>query len=190
LSGKLPKTSHADTAAVLLTICYYFIYKIAHSWHAFCKTWLVRVKKRQFKPRETIKYQREAAMTRDRILRIGSYKSITTPEKLQRLRGILDKLEIPYVLDSISFHNTSYAVSRMKTVHETKIWKVEKDGSVSLINRFGHSGRFEYRYLNMPNPLESQFVDTSSLSDEEIDFLSFLLFKANSFSATRTTTGT
>ena len=128
-------------------------------------------------------------MSGESILRIGSHKSFTTPDKIRRLRAILDKLEIPYVLDSISFHNTSYAVSRMKAVHETKVWKVEKDGSVSLINRFGHSGRFEYRYLNMSSPLELQFVDTSSLNDQEIDFLSFLLFKANAFSATRTTTG-
>ena len=127
-------------------------------------------------------------MSRESILRIGSYKTITTPEKIQRLKSILDKLEIPHVLDSVSFHNTSYAVSRMKAVHETKVWKVEKDGSVSLINRFGHSGRFEYRYLNMPSPLEFQFVDTGSLSDEEIDFLSFLLFKANTYSATQTNT--
>jgi hypothetical protein len=128
-------------------------------------------------------------MTRESILRIGSHKSFTTPEKIKRLRGILDKLEIPYVLDSISFHNTSYAVSRMKAVHETKVWKVEKDGSVSLINRFGHSGRFEYRYLNMSSPLELQFIDTSCLNDQEVEFLSYLLFKANAFSAPRTTTG-
>ena len=128
-------------------------------------------------------------MSRNSILRMGSYKSITTPEKIQRLRAILDKLEIPYVLDSVSFHNTSYAVSRMKAVHETGVWKVEKDGSVSLINRFGHSGRFEYRYLNMPSPLEFQFVDTSALSNDEIDFLSFLIFKANAYSATQTNTG-
>ena len=137
----------------------------------------------------SLKLSGELAMSGDSILRIGSYKSITTSEKIKRLRVILDKLEIPYVLDSISFHNTSYAVSRMKAVHETKVWKVEKDGSVSLINRFGHSGRFEYRYLNMSSPLELQFVDTTSLSNQEVEFLSFLLFKANAFSATRTTTG-
>ena len=71
-------------------------------------------------------------MSGESILRIGSYKSFTSPDTIKRLRAILDKLEIPYVLDSISFHNTSYAVSRMKAVHETKVWKVEKDGSVSF----------------------------------------------------------
>jgi hypothetical protein len=77
----------------------------------------------------------------------------------------------------------------MKTVHNTKVWKVEQDGSVSLINRFGHSGRFEYRYLNMPSPLELQFVDLSTLSNDEVEFLSFLLFKANASSYRQTTTG-
>ena len=128
-------------------------------------------------------------MTRDCILRIGNYKSNTTQKELQRLKIILDKLEIPYVLDSISFHNTSYAVQRMKTVHNTKAWKVERGGSVSLINRFGHGGRFKYRYLNMPSPLEFQFVDLSCLNNEDVEFLSFVLFKADAFSYSKTTTG-
>ena len=128
-------------------------------------------------------------MSGDCILRIGSYRSKAAKQEIQRLKAILDKLEIPYVLDSISFHNTSYVVSRMKTVHNTKVWKVEQDGSVSLINRFGHSGRFEYRYLNMPSPLELQFVDLSTLSNDEVEFLSFLLFKANASSYRQTTTG-
>jgi hypothetical protein len=127
-------------------------------------------------------------MTRDRILRIGSCRSETTRKELQRLKTILDKLEIPYVLDSISFHNTSYAVQRMQAVHQTKVWKVEKDGSVSLINRFGHGGRFEYRYLNMPSPLEFQFVDLSLLNSDDVEFLSFVLFKAEAFAYPQTTT--
>jgi len=110
-------------------------------------------------------------------------------DEIQYLKLILDKLEIPHVVDNVSFHNTSYAVSRMKTVHNTRVWKVEKDGSVSLINRFGHNGRFEYRYLNMPSPLEFQFVDLNSLSNDEVEFLSFLLFRANAFSYPQTTTG-
>ena len=128
-------------------------------------------------------------MTMDSILRIGSYKSDTTPKELQRLKIILDKLEIPHVLDSISFHNTSYAVQRMKTVHNTRVWKVEKDGSVSMTNRFGHNNRFKYRYLNMPSPLEVQFVDLNCLSNDEVEFLSFLFFKADAFSYPQTTTG-
>ena len=128
-------------------------------------------------------------MTRNKILRIGSHKSYMSKDEIQYLKLILDKLEIPHVVDNVSFHNTSYAVSRMKTVHNTRVWKVEKDGSVSLINRFGHNGRFEYRYLNMPSPLEFQFVDLNSLSNDEVEFLSFLLFRANAFSYPQTTTG-
>lgn len=128
-------------------------------------------------------------MTRNKILRIGSHKSYMSKDEIQYLKLILDKLEIPHVVDNVSFHNTSYAVSRMKTVHNTRVWKVEKDGSVSLINRFGHGGRFEYHYLNMPSPLEFQFVDLSFLNNEDVEFLSFLLFKADAFSYTKTTTG-
>jgi len=128
-------------------------------------------------------------MSQNKILRIGSYKSYMSKKEIQYLKLILDKLEIPHVVDNVSFHNTSYAVSRMKTVHNTRVWKVEKDGSVSLINRFGHNGRFEYRHLNMPSPLEFQFVDLNSLSNDEVEFLSFLLFKANAFSYPQSTTG-
>ena len=128
-------------------------------------------------------------MTRDRILRIGSCQSETTRKELQRLKTILDKLKIPYVLDSIAFNNTSYALQRMQAVHRTKVWKAEKDGSVSLTNRFGHGGRFEYRYLNMPSPFEFQFVDLSLLNNEDVEFLSFVLFKADAFSHSKTTTG-
>jgi hypothetical protein len=129
------------------------------------------------------------AMTAESILRIGGNKSKTTSHEIQRLKIILDKLEIPYMLDNISFHNTLYAVNRMKKAHKTKVWKVEKDGSVSLTNRFGHSGHFAYRYLNMPSPLEFQFVDLTCLSNDEVEFLSFLFFKVNAFSYPRTTTG-
>ena len=128
-------------------------------------------------------------MARDRILRIGSCRSETTRKELRRLKSILDKLEIPYVLDSVSFNNTSYALQRMQAVHQTQVWKVENDGSVSLTNRFGHGGRFEYRYLNMPSPLEFQFVDLSLLNNDDVEFLSFVLFKADAFSYPKTTTG-
>jgi len=127
-------------------------------------------------------------MNRHRILIIGSYRTDTTKKELQRLKAILDKLEIPYVLDSISFHNTAHAVQRMQALHKTKVWKVEKDGSVSLKSRFGHGGRFEYRYLKMPSPLEFQFVDLSFLNNEDIEFLGFVLFKADAFASAKTTT--
>lgn|GEM_PF-1266903 len=128
-------------------------------------------------------------MPGETILRIGSCKSISTPKELQRLKIILDKLEIPYVLDNVSFHNTSYAVQRMQKVYNTRVWKIEKDGSVSLTNRFGHNSRFEYRYLNMPSPIDLEFFDLSELSHDEMEFLSFILFKANVISRPQSTTG-
>jgi len=128
-------------------------------------------------------------MPGENILRIGSCKSISTPKELQRLKIILDKLEIPYVLDNVSFHNTSHAVQRMQMVYNTRVWKVEKDGSVSLTNRFGHNSRFEYRYLNMPSPIDLEFINLSELSHDEMEFLSFILFKANVISCPQSTTG-
>jgi len=57
------------------------------------------------------------------------------------------------------------------------VWKVEKDGSVSLKNRFGHSGRFENRCLIIRNLLEFQFVDLSLLDREEAEFLSNQIYE-------------
>jgi len=128
-------------------------------------------------------------MSGETILRVGSCRSKSTPKELQRLKIILDKLEIPYVLDNVSFHNTSYAVQRMQMVHNTRVWKVEKDGSVSLKNRFGHNHRFAYRYLNMPSPFNLDFIDLNELNEDEMEFLSFILFKANVISYPQSTTG-
>jgi len=128
-------------------------------------------------------------MPRETVLRVGSCKSKSTPKELQRLKIILDKLEVPYVLDNVSFHNTSYAVQRMQMVYSTRVWKVEKDGSVSLTNRFGHNHCFEYRYLNMPSPFNLDFIDLSELNDDEMEFLSFILFKADVISYPQSTTG-
>jgi hypothetical protein len=81
-------------------------------------------------------------------------------------------LEVPHILDDVSFHNTLLDLYRMKFLYKTDVWKVEKDGSVSLKNRFGHSGRFENRCLTIRNLLEFQFVDLSLLDSAEAEFLS------------------
>lgn len=114
------------------------------------------------------------------IIKIGENFIKSTKKELQFLKTIFDKLELPYILDDISFHNTLFDLVRIKAIHNTQVWKVEKDGSVNLANRFGHSGRFEYRYLRMPNLIEFQFVDLSSLTDEEFDFLSYIIYEADS----------
>ena len=71
----------------------------------------------------------------------------------------------------------------MKTIHNTNVWKAEKDGSVSLKNRFGHSGRFDYRYLRMPHLIEFQYVDLNILTNEEYDYLGYVIYEAETIPA-------
>jgi hypothetical protein len=119
-----------------------------------------------------------SAMIKNGVNTIKSYK-----QEIQFLKAILDKLELPYILDGISFHNTLIDLNRMKTIHNTNVWKVEADGSVSLKNRFGHSGRFDYRYLRMPHLIEFQFVDLNILTDDEYDFLDYIIYEAETIPA-------
>ena len=113
----------------------------------------------------------------------------STKKEMQYLKNIFDKLQLPYILDGISFHNTLLDLNRIKATHNTRVWKVEKDGSVNLANRFGHSGRYEYRYLRMPNLIELQFVDLNLLSAEEFDYLSYLIYEADTVPALSTHAG-
>lgn len=110
-------------------------------------------------------------------IRIGEYKIKSTKQSVRKLKAILDKLEVPHILDDVGFHNTLLDLYRMKFLYKTDVWKVEKDGSVSLKNRFGHSGRFENRCLIVRNLLEFQFVDLSLLDREEDEFLSDRIYE-------------
>jgi len=117
------------------------------------------------------------------MIKIGVNTVKSSKQEVKFLKAILDKLEYPYILDGVSFHNSLIDLNRMKTIHNTNVWKVEADGSVSLKNRFGHSGRFDYRYLCMPNLIEFQFVDLNILTDEEYDFLGYLICEAETIPA-------
>ena len=110
-------------------------------------------------------------------IRIGEYTIKSTKQSVRRLKAILDKLEVPHILDDVSFHNTLLDLYRMKSLYKTDVWKVEKDGSVSLKNRFGHSGRFENRCLTVRNLLEFQFVNLSLLGREDAEFLSDQIYE-------------
>jgi hypothetical protein len=110
-------------------------------------------------------------------IRIGTYKIKHTKHCVQKFKAILDKLEVPHILDDVSYHNTLLDLYRIKYLYKTDVWKVEKDGSVSLKNRFGHNGRFAHRRLTIKNLLEFRFVDLSLLSREEAEFLSDLIYK-------------
>lgn len=98
-------------------------------------------------------------------------------QEIERVKAILDKLELPHIVDDISFHNTSIDLHRMRTLHNTNVWKVEKDGSLSLSNRFGHNGRLAYREVSIASIEEFNFVDLYSLSSDEGEFLADLLCK-------------
>jgi hypothetical protein len=122
-------------------------------------------------------------MANSAMIKNGVNTIKSSKQEIQFLKAILDKLELPYILDGISFHNTLIDLNRMKTIHNTNVWKVEADGSVSLKNRFGHSGQFKYWYLRMPHLIEFQFVDLNILSDEEYDFLGFIIYEPEAIPA-------
>ena len=117
-------------------------------------------------------------MANSAMIKIGANTIKASKHELKFLKSILDKLELPYTLDGISFHNTLIDLNRMKAIHNTKVWKVESDGSVSLKNRFGHCGRFDFRYLRMPHLIEFQFVDLNFLTNEEYDYLGYIIYEA------------
>ena len=117
-------------------------------------------------------------MANSAMIKIGANTIKASKHELKFLKSILDKLELPYILDGISFHNTLIDLNRMKAVHNTNVWKVEADGSVSLKNRFGHCGHFDYRYLRMPHLIEFQFVDLNFLTNEEYDYLGYIIYEA------------
>jgi hypothetical protein len=110
-------------------------------------------------------------------IKIGKPIIKSNRQEIKKAKAILDKLKLPHIVDDISFHNTSIDHHRMKTLHNTKLWKVERDGSLSLSNRFGHCGRLAYREMIISSIKEFNFVDLYSLSGDESEFLADLLYK-------------
>jgi hypothetical protein len=98
-------------------------------------------------------------------------------QEIKKAKAIFDKLKLPHIVDDISFHNTSIDLHRMKTLHNTNLWKVERDGSLSLSNRFGHNGHLAYREMSISSIEEFNFVDLFSLNSDEGEFLADLLYK-------------
>jgi hypothetical protein len=96
-------------------------------------------------------------------------------EDVRKLKDILDKLKIHHIIDDISFHANDAMVDLMKYSRSTNVWKVEKDGGVSLKNRFGHSNRFRYRTLCIPSLIEFLFADMDALDSQEACLLDALI---------------
>ena len=113
-------------------------------------------------------------------IRIGEAKIKSNGSEIKKLKAILDKLEMPHILDDVSFHNTLLDLNRIKAIHNTDVWKVERDGSICLTNRFGHSGRFAYSHIELLSLLEFQFVNVNILNRYELQFLDDLLYKVES----------
>lgn len=110
-------------------------------------------------------------------IKIDRYIVKSNRQEIRKIKAILDKLEVPHAVDDVSYHNTSEDLNRMKTLHKTDVWKVEQDGSLSLLNRFGHSGNLSYRELTIGSITEFRFVDLYSLSRDEGELLADLLCK-------------
>ena len=123
-----------------------------------------------------------------RTIKIDKSIVKSSRQEIKRVKVILDKLELPHVVDDISFHNTAIDLHRIKTLHNTNVWKVEKDGSLSLSNRFGHSGHLAYREISIASIEEFNFVDLFSLSSDEGEFLANLFYKFEHFYEKRTPT--
>ena len=116
-------------------------------------------------------------MAHKSAIKIGDAKIKSTRSEIKKLKATLDKLEMPHILDDVSFHNTLLDLNRIKAIHNTDVWKVEKDGSICLTNRFGHSGRFIYNHIELLSLLEFQFVNLGILDNNELRFLDDLLYK-------------
>lgn len=85
------------------------------------------------------------------IIEIENNTYVVNKKDIIELRRILDKLTIHYILDRVSYHSTEGALALAKAIHNTRIWKVEKDGGVHVDNQFGHSAKFKYNHLVIPS---------------------------------------
>lgn len=90
-----------------------------------------------------------------------------------KLRGILDKLKVNYILDDVSFHSIEGSVALAKAIHDKDFWKVEKDGGVHINNPFGHSNKFKYEHFKVPgfDSIRPYVDEAKSLTTEEKFFL-------------------
>ncbi|MBW2005001.1 MAG: hypothetical protein JRI72_10400 [Deltaproteobacteria bacterium] len=85
------------------------------------------------------------------IIEIENNTYVVNKKDIIELRRILDKLTIHYILDRVSYHSTEGALALAKAIHNTRTWKVEKDGGVHVDNQFGHSAEFKYNHLVIPS---------------------------------------
>ena len=121
-------------------------------------------------------------VSRDSKIVIYDNEVRVSKEDIIDLKDILDKLKIHYIIDDVSFHATDAIVGLMKYFNNTNVWKVEKNGSVNLKNRFGHGNSLEYRTLCIPSLIEFLYVDMNVLNEREACLLDVLIKKASNIS--------
>lgn len=103
------------------------------------------------------------------IIEIENNTYVVNKKDIIELRKILDKLTIHYILDRVSYHSTEGALALAKAIHNTRIWKVEKDGGVHVDNQFGYSAKFKYNHLVIPslNMIKLRLENTDLLTRYE-----------------------
>lgn len=103
------------------------------------------------------------------ILEIDKNTLVVSKNYMVELRRILDKVEIHYILDRVSFHSVEGSLALAKAIHNTRIWKVEKDGGVHIDNQFGHSAKFNYNHFVIPslNIIRIRLENTGLLTSYE-----------------------
>ena len=103
------------------------------------------------------------------ILEIDKDTIVVSKNYMVELRRILDKVEIHYILDRVSYHSTECALALAKAIDNTRVWKVEKDGGVQVDNQFGHSAKFKYNHLVIPsvNIIRIRLENNGSLASYE-----------------------
>jgi hypothetical protein len=115
-------------------------------------------------------------VTEKGIIQFGDSIIEADPTDIRALKTILDKLRIYHIIDDVAYYSPVDAAARMKALYKVKVWKVERDGSVSLKNRFGHSGRFQYRHLILPGFYEINFTGLLLLDVDEAEFIGDLVY--------------
>jgi len=115
-------------------------------------------------------------MVGEGIIEISGEKIKTTREDIRKLKSILDELHIMHIIDDVVCYSPSEAAEHTKEINTVRMWKIEKDGDVSLKNRFGRSEQFEYRELIIPDLFEINYMRLLLLDDENYRFLGNLLY--------------
>ncbi|MGB5615756.1 MAG: hypothetical protein WBM78_02870, partial [Desulfobacterales bacterium] len=79
-------------------------------------------------------------MVGEGILEIGGEKFKKSKEDIRSLKSILDDLRIMHIIDDVIFYLPFAKAERMKEIRNANArgWEIEKDGGISLENRFCH----------------------------------------------------